>query len=115
MRNLIIILAFTVVFAAGAVFSDLYINTLTDEMLAQLEACETQQDIEELTEAWSKRSSIAELVIDHGEIDLLNQYLWAMQVEIVYDYDEFMESKKLAMEMFKHIAERNTFSLYNIL
>lgn len=28
---------------------------------------------------------------------------------------EFMESKKLAMEMFKHIAERNTFSLDNIL
>lgn len=115
MRNLIVILVLTVIFAAGAVFSDLYISTLTDDMLIQLETCETQEDLEELTEAWSKRSSIAELVIDHGEIDLLNQYLWAMQVEILYDYDEFMESKKLATEMFKHIAERNTFSLDNIL
>ena len=115
MRNLIIILALTVILAAGAVFSDLYISTLTDDMLAQLETCETQEDIENLTEVWEKRSSIAELVIDHGEIDLLNQYLWSMQVEILYDYDEFMESKKLAAEMFKHIAERKTFSLDNIL
>lgn len=115
MRSLIIISLLTVIFIAGAVFSDVYINALANDMVEQLNNCVTQEDIETLTEEWSKRSSIAELVIDHSEIDLLNQYLWVMQIEILYDYDEFMESKKLAMEMFKHIAERNTFSLDNIL
>lgn len=115
MRNLIILFVLVAVLAAGAVWSDIYICALAEDMLGQLEACETQEDIEALTAAWEERSSLAELVVDHSEIDLLNQYLWAMQVEILYDYDEFMESKKLAGEMLKHIAERNTFSLDNIL
>ena len=115
MRNLIIILVLVVLLTAGAVCSDIYIRVLAEDMLVQLTDCETQEDIEALTAAWNERSSLAELVVDHSEIDLLNQYLWAMQVELLYDYDEFMESKKLAGEMLKHIAERNTFSFDNIL
>ncbi len=115
MRNLIIIIVIISLFIGGAVFFDMYITKLTDDMLEMLEAAESVEAIEKLTDEWDSRSSIAELMIDHGEIDILNQYLWAMQVEIQYDYDEYMESKKLAKEMFNHIRERNVFGFDNIM
>lgn len=115
MRNAIIVSVIVVVFTACSICSDMYVSSLTDEMLEKLDKADSVEALEALTEEWDKKSGIAELMIDHGEIDILNQYLWAMQVEIVYDYDEFMESKKLAGEMFKHIKERNTTGINNIL
>ncbi len=115
MRNLIIIIVIISVFIGGAIFFDAYITRLTNDMLEMLDSAETAEDIKSLTDEWDRRSSIAELMVDHSEIDILNQYLWAMQVEIQYDYDEYMESKKLAREMFNHIRERNVFGFDNIM
>jgi len=115
MRNLICVIVIVLLFVGGSVFFDCYINTLADDMLDLVDGLETKEDIEALTAEWNKRSTVAELVIDHGEVDILNQYLWAMSVQIDADYDEYVESKKLAKESFRHIRERNTIGLENIL
>ena len=115
MRNVIIIILLISVFVSGSMLSDKYISSLAEDMAQKIDSVSNGEQLLALTEEWHKKSSLAELVIDHSEIDLLNQYLWAMEEEIEYDFDEFMESKKLAKEMFKHLKERNTFSLDNIL
>ena len=114
MRNLIIVLIIVGLFIAGAIFSDFYISTVTDEMVTIIENIETEKDVTHAIEKWSSLSSIAELINDNNEIDALNEHLWAMEVEIEYDYDEFLESKKSATELFKHIRERNIFAINNI-
>ncbi len=114
LRNIIITCTLIIVFIAGSIFFDVYIGNVSNDMLKILEHCDSHEDIQELTDQWDKRAAIAELIIDHSEIDMLNQYLWSMEVEIDCDYDEFLESKKLATEMFKHIAERNIFGINNI-
>lgn len=114
MRNIIILTVLFVILLAGSVFSDCYIKRATDKMLLEIESVETVEDVKELTKHWSKLSSIAELVIDHSEIDLLNQHLWAMEVEIDGDVEEFEESKKLAKETFMHIRTRNTLAWNNV-
>ncbi len=115
MRNLIIVLLLIFIFVFGTFLSDRYISSIADYMAREIDSVSSREDITALTEEWKKKSILAELVLDHSEVDLLNQYLWAMEEEIECDFDEFMESKKLAKEMFKHLKERNTFSLDNIL
>ena len=115
MRNVIIVILLISLFVFGSTLSDKYISSLAEDMAKKIDTVSSVEQLLSLTEEWNKKSTLAELVIDHSEIDLLNQYLWAMEEEIEHDFDEFMESKKLAKEMFKHLKERNTFSLDNIL
>ena len=115
MRNVIIVILLISLFVFGSMLSDKYISSLAEDMAKKIDTVSSVEQLLSLTEEWNKKSTLAELVIDHSEIDLLNQYLWAMEEEIEHDFDEFMESKKLAKEMFKHLKERNTFSLDNIL
>lgn len=114
MRNLIIVTVLILLFAAGSICSDAYIKKSTDEMLIMLDSVSTREDVSNLTERWKELSCIAELVIDHGEIDILNQHLWAMEIEIDGEKEEFEESRKLAKEMFKHIRDRNTLAWNNV-
>ncbi len=114
MRNLIIVLIIVGVFILGSVSSDIYISAVTDEMVSAIEGIETEEDVTRAIEKWNSLSSVAELIIDHNEIDALNEHLWAMEIEISCDYDEFLESKKSATEMFKHIKERNVLAINNI-
>lgn len=114
MRNLIIVIVLIFIFAAGSIVSDAYIKKSADEMLTKLDSVSTREDIENLTNRWKELSSLVELVIDHGEIDILNQHLWAMEIEIDGDEEEFEESRKLAKEMFRHIRDRNTIAWNNV-
>ena len=114
MRHLITILLLLAIFVAGSVYFDTSVRRLTDEMLDQLEKAETPEAIDRLADAWEQRSGVVELMIDHGEIDILNQYLWSMQEESRNNEDDFRKSRKLAEEMLHHIAARNTFSWENV-
>lgn len=114
MRNIIILVALTAILLAGSIFSDLYIKSATDEMLTEIDKVETPEEVKNLTKRWNELSSIAELVIDHNEIDLLNQHLWAMEIESTGDREEFEESRKLAKEMFLHIRSRNILKPNNV-
>jgi ABC-type cobalamin/Fe3+-siderophores transport system ATPase subunit len=98
MRNLIIVLLLIFIFVFGTFLSDRYISSIADYMAREIDSVSSREDITALTEEWKKKSVLAELVLDHSEVDLLNQYLWAMEEEIECDFDEFMESKKLAKE-----------------
>lgn len=114
MRNLVIVIVLILVFVAGSAVSDAYIKKSADEMLTKLDSVSTREDVEILTSRWEELSCLAELVIDHGEIDILNQHLWAMEIEIDGDREEFEESRKLAKEMFRHIRDRNTLAWNNV-
>ena len=115
MRNNLIIIILVILLASGSIFFEIYITTLTEEFEKRIDACKSSEEITAVTEDWNKRSDILELMIDHEEIDLLNEHLWSMQVEIDADPDDFKRLKKLAIEALKHIAERNRLSIENIL
>ncbi len=114
MRNIITVGILVLAFAFFGTVSDIYLKKSTDKMIEDIENIKTVDDVRNLTDEWDKYSQFAELIIDHGEIDLLNQNLWAMEVEIENDTDEFERSRKLAKEMFNHIKERNTFGWNNV-
>ena len=114
MRHLLIILLLLAIFTAGSLYFDASVRQLTEDMLVLLENAETPEDIDRLAETWEQRSHVVELMIDHSEIDILNQVLWSMQVEVRSDEDDFQKSRKLAEEMLHHIAERNTFAWENV-
>lgn len=115
MRNNLIIIILIVIMVSGSIFFELYISSLTREFEKLIDECKSAQEITVVTEKWNKRSDILELMIDHEEIDLLNEHLWSMQVEIDADPDDFERLKKLAIEALKHISERNRLSIENIL
>ena len=115
MRNNLIIIILVLLLSFGSIFFEIYIDNLTQEFEQKIENCQSSEEIKNITEEWNKRSSILELMIDHDEIDLLNEHLWSMQVEIDADPDDFKRLKKLAIESLKHISERNRLSLENIL
>ena len=115
MRNNLIIIILILLLGFGSIFFELYIGNLTKEFEQKLEECTSSQDIKVLIDEWNKRSDILELMIDHDEIDLLNEHLWSMQIEIDRDPDDFERLKKLAVESLKHISERNRLSIENIL
>lgn len=114
MRHLLVICLLLAIFLAGSIYFDTSVRRLTDEMLDQLEKADTPEAIDELTETWEQRSRVVELMIDHSEIDILNQILWSMQVEVRTNEDDFQKSRKLTEEMLHHIARRNTFSWENV-
>ena len=114
MRNNIIIISLVLILTFGCVFFDIHICRLTQEFEEKIETCNNSEDIKAVTDEWNDRSGLLELMIDHDEIDLLNEHLWSMQVEIDIDPDDFERLKKLAIESLKHISERNRLSLENI-
>lgn len=114
MRNNIIIISLIVILVSTCVFFEIYISKLTNEFEAKIEACHTSDEIRAVTDEWNERSRILELMINHEEITPLIENLWAMQVEIDIDSDDFERLKKLAIESLKHIFEKNRLSIDNI-
>ena len=115
MRSFFIILAFAVIFVSGSVISDISVEKSLTEMEEKIRKIETKEDLETTTEEWERLSDLAEIIIDHGDLEEISQALWAMEAEIQYDYDEFMESRQLAAQIISHIKDRNTIGVINIL
>lgn len=115
MRHFIIIISFVLIFFSGSVLADVFIEKNFTQMAEKIENISSEKDLKAVTEKWEELSEISEIIIDHGDLEEVSQHLWAMEEEIKYDYDEFMESKALAVEMLYHIKDRNTLKLINIL
>lgn len=115
MRNFIIISLLTVLFVSGSFLCDAYLEKNFILMADEIEKMETEEELKAITEKWEKLSNIAEIFVDHGDLEEVSRQLWAMEKEIKYDIDEFMESKAIACQMLFHIKDRNTVGIINIL
>lgn len=115
MRNLIIIFLLTALFVSGSFLCDAYLEKSFVLMAEEIEKMETAEELKKITEKWERVSDIAEIFVDHGDLEEVSRQLWAMEKEIKYDLDEFMESKALACQMLFHIKDRNTIGIINIL
>ena len=114
MRSIVTVSVLIFVFVCGSIFFDGFVASLSEDMAARADSLETMDDVQELTRIWEEKSRFLELIVDHKEIDSVNQILWAMEAEIEADHDEFLESKALAVKLFRHIGERNTLALNNV-
>ncbi len=115
MRNYIMIISFILLFCSLSVFADVMIEKHFTSLAESIENVSTEEELVEITKKWEKTSEIAEIIVDHGDLEDVSHHLWAMKEEIKYDYDEFMESKALTKEMLLHIRDRNTLGIINVL
>ncbi|MBE7092504.1 MAG: DUF4363 family protein [Clostridiales bacterium] len=114
MRNLLIILLFLAIFIAGSVFWEHYLNNEFVEILDDIESAQSIEQIDNLAEKWEKISDKAGILINHNELEEVSQHLWAMKAEKNADYDEFLESKQVVVNMIKHIQTMNSLHILNI-
>ncbi len=115
MRTFIIIISLTLIFISGSVYTEFFIKNEIDIMIEATEKISTQEDLKNVCDMWEKVSDYLEIIIDHGDLEEVSKNLWAMEEELKYDFDEFMESKTLTLEMLAHIRDRNTVGLINVL
>ncbi len=115
MRTFIIIISLALIFISGSVYTDFFISDQLDIMIKETEKISTQEDLKNVCDKWEKVSDYLEVIIDHGDLEEVSKNLWAMEEELKYDFDEFMESKALTLQMLSHIKERNTIGLINVL
>lgn len=115
MRAIIIMTVLICLFVSASLFTDFFIKSEIDSFVKVVENISDMEKLEEATEKWEKLSDYFEIIIDHGDLEEVSQHLWAMEKELIYDFDEFMESKALALQMLDHIKQRNTLGLVNVL
>lgn len=115
MRAVLIVLILIFVFTSASFFTEVFIETKVDEFMKDVKNISDAEDLKQATKNWENLSDYFEIIIDHGDLEEVSQHLWAMEEELKYDFDEFMESKALALQMLEHIKERNTFGLVNVL
>lgn len=115
MRAIIILLTLTLVFVSGSVFNEFFVENEINKMVDDVNKISTTDDLKAVIKKWEKLSEKLEIIIDHGDLEEVSQHLWAMEEEILYDFDEFMESKALTLQMLSHIKDRNTLALVNVL
>lgn len=114
MRNLIVILLFSAIFISGAILWECYLNNQFIEIVKDIESAQNVEQIDFITEKWEKVSDTAGILINHNELEEVSQYLWAMKAEKMADYDEFLESKQVVVNMIEHIKTMNSLHLLNI-
>lgn len=114
MRNLIVILLFVAVFIAGSILWESYLNNEFIEIIEEIESAQNVEQIDVVTEKWEKVSDKAGILINHNELEEVSQYLWAMKAEKIADYDEFLESKQVVVNMIEHIKTMNSLHILNI-
>ncbi len=114
MRNLLIILLFLAIFISGAVVWEIYLDNEFEKIADEIEKLETVEQLEEVEAKWEKVSDTAGFLINHNDLEDVSQYLWAMKAEILCDYDEFLESKQVAINMIDHIVTMNSLHFLNI-
>ena len=115
MRSFIIIGLLTALFISGSFLCDAYLEKNFVLLAEEIEEMDTEEELKAITQRWEKLSDVAEIFVDHGDLEEVSIQLWAMEKEIKYDIDEFMESKALARQMLFHIKDRNTLGIINIL
>lgn len=115
MRAIIIIFTLIFVFVSASFYMEGFIKKGIDDFIKEIENINTESDLKKATKEWEKLSDYLEIIIDHGDLEEVSQHLWAMEKEIKYDFDEFMESKVLTLQMLEHIKNRNTLGLVNVL
>ena len=115
MRALLIVLILVFVFVFASFFTEAFIKNSIDDFIKDVENIYDEKNLKTATEKWEKLSDYFEIIIDHGDLEEVSQHLWAMEKELKYDLDEFMESKALALQMLEHIKQRNTIGLVNVL
>ncbi len=115
MRSIVIMVALIFIFASASFFIDSFIKNEIDAFIKEVANISDTTQLAEATEKWEKLSDYLEIIIDHGDLEEVSHHLWAMEEELKYDYDEFMESKTLALQMLDHIKKRNTVGLINVL
>ena len=114
MRNVIIILLFLAVFITGSVLWENYLHNEFTTIIEDIESAQSIEDIDNLSKKWEKVSDKAGILINHNELEEVSQYLWAMKAEKVADYDEFLESKQVVVNMIEHIVLMNSLHILNI-
>lgn len=114
MRNVIIILLFLVIFITGSILWENYLNNEFIEFTQDIKTAQTIEQIEDLADKWEKISDKAGILINHNELEEVSQYLWAMKAEKNADYDEFIESKEVVVNMIEHIVLMNSLHILNI-
>ena len=114
MRNLIVILLFSAIFISGAILWECYLNNQFIEIVKDIETAQNIEQIDSITEKWEKVSDTAGILINHNELEEVSQYLWAMKAEKMADYDEFLESKQVVVNMIEHIKTMNSLHILNI-
>lgn len=114
MRNLIVILLFAAVFITGSILWEGYLNNEFIEIIEDIETAQNIEQIDSITEKWEKVSDTAGILINHNELEEVSQYLWAMKAEKMADYDEFLESKQVVVNMIEHIKTMNSLHILNI-
>ncbi len=114
MRNLIIILLFLAVFITGSILWENYLNNEFIEIIENIKTAQTIEQISSLSDKWEKVSDKAGILINHNDLEEVSQYLWAMEAEKAVDYDEFIESKEVVINMIEHIVLMNSLHILNI-
>ena len=115
MRAVLIVVILIFLFVSASLFTEPFIKTRFEDFIKDVENISDAESLKLATEKWEKLSDYFEIIIDHGDLEEVSQHLWAMEEELKYDFDEFMESKALALQMLDHIKERNTIGLINVL
>ena len=115
MRTVVLILLVSCIFIFGSVFTDVFIEREINNIAERVEEIESVDDLKAVIVSWETTADYFEIIIDHGDLEDVSRLLWAMEEEIKYDFDEFMESKALALNVLDHIKERNTIGLINVL
>jgi len=74
-----------------------------------------KQELQKYIELWTKKSNVLEIIVDHEEIDIINNYLWTMQGDLEQDQrDNFLVTLDVTHKMIEHIALKNSLQLNNI-
>lgn len=115
MRTVVIILVLIFMFLSGSFCAEYFIEKDLAEMADDVNDISSAEDLKGAMEKWENLSQRLEIIIDHGDLEEVSKNLWAMEEELKYDFDEFMESKALTMQMLSHIKERNTLHIINVL
>lgn len=114
MRNLIVMILFFIIFTTGSVLWENYLNNEFISVVEDIESAKTSEEISALSDKWEKISDKAGILINHDELEEVSQYLWAMEAEKAVDYDEFIESKQVVINMIEHIVLMNSLHILNI-
>ena len=119
MKTTIAIICIFIVLISGCICLDIYVYKTTSALKQQLDTVEDsqnrQEDLQSFMDKWDKQNTFLELIIDHEEIDLINNYLWTMNTQLeTKQEEEFLVSLELTKKMLEHIIEKNKLAFDNV-
>lgn len=74
-----------------------------------------QKAITQLEQEWKMDKAWWKTLIDHSEIDNIDQHLWSIRVKVYEHSEEFLSEMAVLTQYFTHAYEKESFSLGNVL